>query len=175
VAQHRSATPIWPTAPSAPGSTTPSPTLPEGVEVSVTQDIWSLLGAQLEMILKNAGAGLLLVGLILLLFLNGRVGWWVMVGIPVSFLLALALFHLVFGQGISIIALIGFVMALGIVVDDAIVVGEDATTLYQRRRQPCGSRHGQRPPHVGASGHIVADHPGGVHAPGAHRRPSGRR
>jgi len=107
------------------------PTLPEGVEVSVMQDIWTLLGAQLDMILENAASGLLLVVLMLFAFLNGRVGWWVMVGIPVSFLMALALFHLVFGQGISIIALIGFVMALGIVVDDAIVVGEDATTLFQ--------------------------------------------
>ncbi len=107
------------------------PTLPEGVQIRLVQDIWTLLGAQLEMILENAASGLALVVVMLLLFLNGRVGWWVMVGIPVSFLMALALFHLVFGQGVSIIALIGFVMALGIVVDDAIVVGEDATTLFQ--------------------------------------------
>jgi len=112
------------------------PTLPAGVSVTLVQDIWSLLGAQLGMILENAASGLLLVIVALLLFLNGRVGWWVMVGIPVSFLMALALFHMVFGHGISIIALIGFVMALGIVVDDAIVVGEDATTLHQAGASP---------------------------------------
>lgn len=112
------------------------PGLPDGVEITVSQDIWSLLGAQLDMIVKNAASGLVLVILTLLLFLSGRVGFWVMVGIPVSFLMALALFHLVFGQGISIIALIGFVMALGIVVDDAIVVGEDATTLFQAGASP---------------------------------------
>ncbi|MEQ9005054.1 MAG: efflux RND transporter permease subunit [Pseudomonadales bacterium] len=110
--------------------------LPDGVQVEVVQDIWSLLGAQLGMILENGLSGLALVGVVLLLFLNGRVGWWEMVGIPVSFLLALALFHLAFGQGISIIALIGLVMALGIVVDDAIVVGEDATTLHQAGATP---------------------------------------
>ncbi|MEQ8858719.1 MAG: efflux RND transporter permease subunit [Pseudomonadales bacterium] len=112
------------------------PTLPDGVQVRLVQDIWTLLGAQLEMIGENAASGLALVIVMLLLFLNGRVGWWVMVGIPVSFLMALALFHLLFGYGISIIALIGFVMALGIVVDDAIVVGEDATTLYQNGASP---------------------------------------
>jgi multidrug efflux pump subunit AcrB len=110
--------------------------LPEGVRVEVVQDIWSLLGAQLGMISKNALSGLALVVIILLLFLNGRVAWWVMIGIPVSFLMALALVHLVFGQGISIIALIALVMALGIVVDDAIVVGEDAATLHQAGATP---------------------------------------
>jgi multidrug efflux pump subunit AcrB len=112
------------------------PTLPAGVSVTLVQDIWSLLGAQLGMIVENAASGLALVIVALLLFLHGRVGWWVMVGIPVSFLMALALFHMVFGHGISIIALIGFVMALGIVVDDAIVVGEDATTLHQAGASP---------------------------------------
>ena len=110
--------------------------LPHGVTVDLALDVWSLLGAQLDMVLKNGLSGLALVILTLFIFLNGRVGWWVMVGIPVSFLLGLALFHLVFGHGISIIALIGFIMALGIVVDDAIVVGEDATTLHQQGLAP---------------------------------------
>jgi len=105
--------------------------LPAGVELNLVNDIWALLGAQLEMITKNALSGLVLVICILFLFLNGRVGWWVMIGIPVSFMLGLALFHLVFGYGISIIALIGFIMAIGIVVDDAIVVGEDAVTQFE--------------------------------------------
>ncbi|MEZ5559447.1 MAG: efflux RND transporter permease subunit [Pseudomonadales bacterium] len=112
------------------------PTLPAGVTLSVAFDVWSLLGAQLDMVLKNGLSGLVLVVLTLFVFLSGRVGWWVMVGIPVSFMLALAMFHLVFGYGISIIALIGFIMALGIVVDDAIVVGEDATTHFEQGFSP---------------------------------------
>ena len=83
------------------------------------------------MIGKNAASGLALVIFTLLLFLNGRVGVWVMLGIPVSFLLGLALFYYGFGFGISIIGMIGFIMALGIVVDDAIVVGEDAMTHFE--------------------------------------------
>ena len=112
------------------------PGLPEGVTVTLTGDVWELLGSQLGMVVKNGLTGLLLVVGILFLFLNGRVGWWVMVGIPVSFLLALAIFHLVFGYGISIIALIGLIMALGIVVDDAIVVGEDAVTHFEAGKSP---------------------------------------
>jgi multidrug efflux pump subunit AcrB len=110
--------------------------LPDGVTLHLVNDVWELLGAQLEMIVKNALSGLILVIGILFLFLSGRVGWWVMVGIPVSFMLGLALFHLVFGYGISIIALIGFIMAIGIVVDDAIVVGEDAVTHFEQGKSP---------------------------------------
>lgn len=112
------------------------PNLPDGITITVAESVWQLLGAQLSMIVRNGLTGLVLVIGILFLFLNGRVGWWVMVGIPVSFMLALAIFHLVFGYGISIIALIGLVMALGIVVDDAIVVGEDAVTQFESGKSP---------------------------------------
>ncbi|MFK7914027.1 MAG: efflux RND transporter permease subunit [Pseudomonadales bacterium] len=112
------------------------PTLPQGVDITVSTDVWQLLGAQLKMIGKNGLSGLLLVIGVLYLFLNARAGWWVMVGIPVSFLLALAVFHAGFGYGISIIALIGLIMALGIVVDDAIVVGEDIVALHESGMSP---------------------------------------
>jgi len=112
------------------------PRLPPGVEVSVVVDVWDLLGAQLQLIVGNGLSGLLLVVAILFLFLGGRVGWWVTVGIPVSFLLGLALFYGLFGHGISIIALLGFIMAIGIVVDDAIVVGEDVVTHFEAGMSP---------------------------------------
>lgn len=112
------------------------PTLPQGVVIELHNDIWHLLESQINMIGKNAASGLLLVIITLLLFLNGRVGFWVMVGIPVSFLLGLTLYHQVFGHGISIIGMIGFIMALGIVVDDAIVVGEDAMTHFEQGMTP---------------------------------------
>ena len=112
------------------------PTLPPGVELTEVVNIWRMLGAQLDMILKNGLSGMILVVLVLFLFLNGRAGFWVTVGIPVSFMLALAIFHTVFGYGISIIALIGLIMALGIVVDDAIVVGEDIVTHFENGASP---------------------------------------
>lgn len=112
------------------------PTLPEGVEIVETANVWRLLGAQLNMISANALTGILLVIGVLFLFLRARPAFWVTVGIPVSFLLAMAIFYSGFGYGISIIALIGFIMALGIVVDDAIVVGEDIVTHYEQGKSP---------------------------------------
>ncbi len=112
------------------------PTLPQGVEIEEVGNIWGLLGAQLDMIMENALSGIVLVLAVLFLFLSARPAFWVAVGIPVSFLLGLALFHVGFGYGISIIALIGFIMALGIVVDDAIVVGEDIVTHFEDGMTP---------------------------------------
>ncbi len=112
------------------------PTLPRGVELSTSYDIWDMLGAQLNMIGINAASGLALVVMTLFLFLNARVSWWVAIGVPVSCLLGLTLFHWVFGYGVSIIALIGFVMALGIVVDDSIVVGEESVTRFEAGATP---------------------------------------
>ncbi len=110
--------------------------LPRGVEIHVYQEAWLLLKEQLRVIFENGTSGLILVLLTLFLFLNGKVGWWVMMGIPVSFLFATLLFFGIFGGSINILALITFIMALGIVVDDAIVVGEDAVTLFEQGLSP---------------------------------------
>ena len=112
------------------------PTLPHGVSVTVYNDVWRFLRAQVRMIVENGVSGLTLVIAVLFLFLDARVGFWVMVGIPVSFFLSLVLLHGVFGVSVNIISLIGFVMALGIVVDDAIVVGEDVVTQFENGKSP---------------------------------------
>ncbi|MCP5348028.1 MAG: efflux RND transporter permease subunit [Pseudomonadales bacterium] len=116
--------------------------LPAGVEVNVYQESWTLLRDQLQVIWENGLSGLVLVVVTLLLFLNGRVGWWVMVGIPVSFLFATLIYYGVFAGSINVLALITFIMALGIVVDDAIVVSEDAVTLYQQGLSPTDAAAG---------------------------------
>ncbi len=110
--------------------------LPAGVQIHVYEEVWVLLKEQLSMIFENGISGLVLVILTLFLFLNGRVGFWVMVGIPVSFLFATMIYYSVFAGSINILALIAFVMALGIVVDDAIVVGEDAVTQFENGLSP---------------------------------------
>jgi multidrug efflux pump subunit AcrB len=107
------------------------PTLPKGVEILVYAEVFRLLSDQLSLILENGTSGLILVIFTLFLFLNGRTGFWVTVGIPVSFLFATLLYFWLFAGSINILALITFVMALGIVVDDAIVVGEDAMTHFE--------------------------------------------
>lgn len=111
-------------------------TLPQGMELDVYQEVWILLQQQLAVIFENGLSGLVLVIITLFLFLSGRVGWWVMIGIPVSFLFATLIYYAVFDGSINILALITFIMALGIVVDDAIVVGEDAATLFEQGASP---------------------------------------
>lgn len=112
------------------------PDLPRGVEIHQYQEVWLLLKEQLRVIFENGTSGLILVLLTLFLFLNGKVGWWVMMGIPVSFLFATLIYYGVFNGSINILALITFIMALGIVVDDAIVVSEDAVALFEQGLSP---------------------------------------
>ena len=85
---------------------------------------------RIGLLLQNGLGGLLLVLIILFLFLNSRVAFWVALGIPVS-LLATVAFMYASGQTINMISLFGMIMAIGIVVDDAIVVGEHAENLFR--------------------------------------------
>ncbi len=73
--------------------------------------------------------------IILYLFLNQRVAFWVTLGIPVSFLATLAILWMI-GGTINMISLFGMIMALGVIVDDAIVVAEDTLSLYQSGQTP---------------------------------------
>jgi len=85
----------------------------------------ALIKDRIRVLLSNGAGGLLLVLVILFLFLNGRVAFWVAVGIPASLAATLGLMWLS-GQSINMVSLFGLIMAIGIVVDDAIVVGEHA-------------------------------------------------
>lgn len=110
-------------------------TLPATVSITVYDETWQLLRERIMLLLKNGGSGLLLVILILYLFLTGRVAFWVAVGIPVSFMATLFVLWLT-GGSINMISLFALIMALGIIVDDAIVVGEDALAHYQKGEAP---------------------------------------
>ena len=111
------------------------PTLPQGVRIIPFAERWELIWSRISLLIDNGGGGLLLVLLMLFLFMNGRVAWWTAVGIPVSFMAALMLLYLV-GGSVNMVSLFGLIMSLGIIVDDAIVVGEDAMTRYQRGAGP---------------------------------------
>ena len=111
------------------------PTLPPNIQLRVYDELWHLISERINLLLTNGGGGLLLVVAILLLFLNSRVAFWVAVGIPVSFMAALAALYLG-GGSINMISLFGLIMALGIIVDDAIVVGEDALTHFEKGEPP---------------------------------------
>lgn len=106
--------------------------LPSGVRLVPLMDMTYYLNARLDMMLKNLFQGAILVAIMLSLFLRFKLALWVMVGLPVCFLGALMTMPL-FGISINIVSLFAFIMVLGIVVDDAIVIGESAYTEIERK------------------------------------------
>ena len=106
-------------------------TMPDGIEISTWLDSARLLKSRIDLLSKNALTGLVLVFAVLALFLRLRLAFWVTLGIPISFLGAIATMPL-FGVSINMMSLFAFILVLGIVVDDAIVVGENIHTTQQR-------------------------------------------
>ena len=115
--------------------------LPPNIKVQVFNERWQLIKDRILLLVKNGASGLVLVLLILYLFLSARVAFWVAVGIPVSFMATLAVLHLV-GGSINMISLFALIMALGIIVDDAIVVGEDAQAHFDMGEDPLMASEG---------------------------------
>jgi len=111
------------------------PILPPGVEIALYDASWELVRDRIMLLVRNGLGGLVLVVLILFLFLTGRVAFWVAWGIPVSFAATLFILYLS-GGSINMLSLFALIMALGIIVDDAIVVGEDAMAHYQMGEPP---------------------------------------
>lgn len=105
--------------------------LPHGVEMTTWRDESTILRGRINLLLSNALQGLVLVFLILTLFMQLRLAFWVAVGIPVAFLGAVALMPF-FDVSVNMISLFAFLLVLGIVVDDAIVMGENIF-LYRKQ------------------------------------------
>jgi len=105
--------------------------LPAGIQVATFRDDSEVLRARLSLLQKNGIAGFVLVFVVLALFLRLSLAAWVALGIPISFLGGLAVMP---GLDVSInmISLFAFIVVLGIVVDDAIVVGENIYAHFQR-------------------------------------------
>ncbi len=115
--------------------------LPENIEITLYDERWQLIKERIMLLVTNGGGGLVLVILILYLFLTGRVAFWVAVGIPISFMATLFILYLA-GGSINMISLFALIMALGIIVDDAIVVGEDAVAHFQMGEEPLRASEG---------------------------------
>ena len=105
--------------------------LPEGLELAVWGDFSFYLEDRLNLLLKNGLYGFLLVALVLAVFLRPSLALFVVIGIPVSFLGTLMIAPLI-GVTVNLISLFAFILVLGIVVDDAIVVGESVFTEFQK-------------------------------------------
>ena len=99
--------------------------LPEGYQLEALVDMTYYLNGRLNMMWSNLLQGSVLVFLMLMLFLRVKVAFWVMLGLRLPFLGAIWLMPFA-GVTINIVTLFAFIMVLGIVVDDAIVIGESA-------------------------------------------------
>ena len=104
--------------------------LPEGVEFAIWSDQSEVYRDRIDLLMRNARLGLLLVLFTLGLFLEVRLAFWVTLGIPISFIGSL-LFMPIADVSINMISLFAFIITLGMVVDDAIVVGE---AIYKQRQ-----------------------------------------
>jgi multidrug efflux pump subunit AcrB len=109
--------------------------MPAGLVLSTRQDHSEQLASRRDLMLENGAQGLLLVLASLALFLRARLALWVSAGILVSFLGAVALMPLL-DVSLNMISSLGFIVALGLVADDAIVVGERITRHVDRGAPP---------------------------------------
>ncbi len=105
--------------------------LPDGLQLDIVNDRSQIYKQRLNLLLKNGFLGLTLVFLLLGVFLELRLAFWVTMGIPVSFLGSL-LFLPSLDTSINMVSLFAFIVSLGIVVDDTIIVGENVYSLRQR-------------------------------------------
>ena len=109
--------------------------LPGGLSVLQFDVAADLIRERINLLLRNGMGGLVLVLGILFVFLNSRVAFWIAVGIPIAVSGSLAVMLLT-GQTINMVSLFAMIMMIGIVVDDAIVVGEHALVKYSSGLQP---------------------------------------
>ncbi|MDW4499773.1 efflux RND transporter permease subunit [Sulfitobacter sp. D35] len=100
-------------------------TLPQGIAIDLIRTRAEAITARLDILVSNGAQGLGLVIVVLFLFLNARTAFWVCAGIPVAMAAAIAMMYLG-GLTFNMVSLFGLIITLGIVVDDAIVVGEHA-------------------------------------------------
>ncbi|MBA54642.1 MAG: RND transporter [Pseudomonadales bacterium] len=108
----------------------PSIYVPEGIHLDVWQDSSVYFKSRMDLLSENAMSGLALVFVILLLFLRAQLSFWVSLGIPISFMGAFMMLPY-FDGSLNMISLFAFILVLGIVVDDAIIVGENVFSKHR--------------------------------------------
>lgn len=109
--------------------------LPEGTKLLITQDAASIVEDRLQLLLRNGLQGLMLASLALYLFYSWRFTFWVVVGLPISFLGGLAVM-LLMGVTVNMISMVALLMAIGILMDDAIVLSESIESEYSKGKSP---------------------------------------
>ena len=104
---------------------------PDGVTLTMTNDLSSVLWDRLAMMVKNGWQGIMLVFAVMWLFFTFRYSFWVAAGLPVAFMGSLVVMGMT-GLSINIISLVGLLMAIGIMMDDAIVISESIAAHIDR-------------------------------------------
>jgi len=110
--------------------------LPEAVKTAIYRNRADIYRDRASLMLKNGSLGIVVVLILLGIFLEARLAFWVMMGIPISFLGSFLLLPFL-GVSINMISMFAYIIALGIVVDDAVVVGENVYS-YRQRGMPFG-------------------------------------
>ncbi len=108
---------------------------PKGIQLTLTQNRSAVVKDRLNMLVRNGLQGLILVFLVLWLFFNLRYSFWVTMGLPVSFLGALFVLPMV-GITINMISMVGLLIGIGLLMDDAIVIAENIATRLQKGDSP---------------------------------------
>ena len=111
------------------------PTLSQGIHIQVFEENWQYIKDRINLLIKNGLTGFGLILIVLFFFLNRKVAFWVAMGIPISIFAAIGALYLI-GGSINMVSLFAFIMTLGIIVDDTIVVGEEALTQMQAGIEP---------------------------------------
>jgi multidrug efflux pump subunit AcrB len=125
------------------------PGLPEGVDIAFYRDRSRILKSRLELLLRNLTIGLVLVSFLLWLFMDLRLAFWVTLGIPISFMAGMVALPY-YDVSLNMISLFAFIMVLGIVVDDAIIIGEN---IFRKQE------HGLRPLKAAVEGTLEVGRP----------------
>lgn len=111
------------------------PKLPQGMQVKPFNEAWQLIKERIMLLVKNGLGGLLLIFILLFWFLNTRVALWVALGIPIAIFTTFIVMSLL-GLSINMVSMFGLLMALGIIVDDTIVVAEEGVSEFARSADP---------------------------------------
>ena len=108
---------------------------PPGVEFTISQNVSKIVSDRLQLLVVNGMQGLILVFLTMWLFFSLRFSFWVTMGLPVSFLGAIFVMNLI-GFTFNMITTVGLLIAIGIIMDDAIVIAENVAAHHSRGKPP---------------------------------------
>ena len=108
---------------------------PAGVNFYVTRNAAEMIRDRLRLLIENGIQGIILVFLTLWLFLNIRLAFWVSMGLPISFLGGVFFMHL-FGVSINMISMVALLIAIGLLMDDAIVLSENIAVRLRAGDKP---------------------------------------